>query len=80
MGVWTSQDMKLLAVPLRIEAQHKCFPAGVLHLKLQGLFDCSVFLKKTKQDKKNIEYILRELQIFDFGDETIYLRKHTLRE
>jgi hypothetical protein len=29
-----------------------------------------------KQDKNKIEYILRELQIFDLGDETIYLRKH----
>jgi hypothetical protein len=29
-----------------------------------------------KQEKNKIEYILRELQIFDVGDETIYLRKH----
>jgi hypothetical protein len=29
-----------------------------------------------KQDKNKIGYILRELQIFDLGDETICLRKH----
>jgi hypothetical protein len=29
-----------------------------------------------KQDKNEIEYTLRELQIFDLRDETIYLRKH----
>ena len=29
-----------------------------------------------KQGKNKIEYILRELQIFELGDETIYLRKH----
>ena len=29
-----------------------------------------------EQDRKKIEYIPRELQIFDLGDETIYLRKH----
>jgi len=31
-----------------------------------------------KQDKNKIEYILHDLQIFDFGDGTIYLRKHSV--
>jgi hypothetical protein len=44
MGVWTSQDVKLWTVPLRVEAQYQSFPAGVLHLKLQGHFDSSFFL------------------------------------
>jgi len=36
----------------------------------------SLFKKKIKQDKNKIEYIPSDLQIFDFGDETIYLSKH----
>jgi hypothetical protein len=32
-----------------------------------------------QQDKNKNEYILRELQIFDLDDETIYLRKHWMR-
>jgi hypothetical protein len=45
MTVWTSEDMNLLAVPLGDEA-HQCFPAGVLHLKLQEPYDSRVFLKR----------------------------------
>jgi hypothetical protein len=46
MGVWTSKDMNLLAVPLRVEARNQRFPAGVLQLMLQAPFDSSVFLRR----------------------------------
>ena len=76
MGVWTSQDINLLAALLRVEAEHPRFPAGVEPYAARNFRFQLLFKKEMKQDKNKIVYILRELQIFVLVDETIYLRKH----